>query len=219
MNLARNSYLRRGSSRPDSIGATNYGRPMGISPAGLAMMLKQHGANVAGQMAAAHPALNVGAMAAGLAAHPAAVTHPAFFARPPAFSQPLAAAAAGSGEPEAAYWGVDSGGVLIPAGNAATITVQPQEACWPAGMNVTGGIADNFLISGIFVGVQPLLTTTGAISAAIFVQNTTAPRFRRIFLPVGQNFSVGVVNIDTIAAHRFAATAFGPSAEPRGTCA
>ena len=215
MNLARNTFLRRGSTaRPDAIGAAVNPMGLQINPNVFARALAQHGANVANQMAAAHPALR-GPLMLG---QPATAAHPAFFARPPAFSQPLAAAAAGSGEPEAAYWGVDSGSVLIPAGNAATITVQPQEACWPAGMNVTSGIADNFLISGIFVGVQPLLTTTGAISAAIFVQNTTAPRFRRIFLQVGKNFTVGVVNIDTVNPHRFAATAFGPSAEPRGTC-
>jgi hypothetical protein len=206
MMLARNSFLRRGGyASQDAIGA-----PMRLqfTPAQYQAALAGH----AQAAVAAHPMMR---FPQGI--HVPAANNPmaGFRFNPPPFSPAVAAAAAGSGEPEAAYWGVDSGSTLIAAGNAATITVQPQEACWPAGLNLTSTIADQFLISGIFVGVQPLLTTTGALSAAIFVQNTTAPRFRRIFLQVGKNFTIGVVNFDAVP-RRFACTAFGPSAEPRG---
>ena len=216
MNLARNPFLRRGGfAAPDAIGAgyrdSTYTDSFGqarmklqFSPAQYQAILAQNAANALRQ---APP-------------HAAAPSHPmmqGFRLHPPPFTPAIAAQAAGSGEVESAYWGIDSGAALIAVGFSATITVQPQEACWPSGMNVTQSVADNFLITSIAVGVQPLLTTTGAISAAIFVQNTTAPRFRRIFLQVGKNFSIGVINISAAPA-RFAATAFGPSAEPRGTC-
>jgi len=216
MNLARNQYLRRGGyAAADAIGA-GYRDSMYQDSFGQSRMKLQFSPQQYQQILAQHAANAVAQAGPSVARGAAVAAHPIMRLQVPPFSPALAAQAAGSGEVESAYWGVDSGANLIAATFSATITVQPQEACWPAGLNVTNLVADTFLITSITVGVQPLLTTTGAISAAIFVQNSTAPRFRRIFLAVGKNFGVGVINISAVPA-RFSATAFGPSAEPRGT--
>lgn len=116
--------------------------------------------------------------------------------------------------PQAAYWGIDSGATPIGAGASATITVQPQKACVPITMSLSQAIADAFAIGAITVGVDPIYTTSGLSSAAIFVQNTTAPTFKRIFLQVGKNFSVTVTNVSGAGA-RFIATGIGEDQEPQ----
>lgn len=106
------------------------------------------------------------------------------------------------------YYGVDSGAVLVPAGATALVTVTPQKRHIPEKLSLTEAMASAFLITGIFAGVEPVLATTGPISAAIFVQDSTAPAFKSVIMDVGMDFTVGVTNI-TAAAARFTTTVIG----------
>lgn len=106
------------------------------------------------------------------------------------------------------YYGVDSGAVAIPVGATATITVAPQVRHIPRRLVLTSNVASNFLINDIRVGVNPVLATTGSISAAIFIQDSTAPDFRATVCDVGQDFSVQVTNISG-APNRFTTTVLG----------
>lgn len=105
-------------------------------------------------------------------------------------------------------YGVDSGAVLIPAATTATVTVTPQKRHIPEKLVMSEAIASAFLITGIFAGVEPVLATTGAISAAIFVQDSTSASFKSVIMDVGMDFSVGVTNISGAAA-RFTTTVVG----------
>lgn len=106
------------------------------------------------------------------------------------------------------YFGVDSGAVLILAGATATITVSPQKRNIPEKMFLTAAVATAFLINDIRVGVDPVLATTGSISAAIFIQDSTSAVFRAVICEVGMDFSVTVENISAAAA-RFVSTVVG----------
>jgi hypothetical protein len=106
------------------------------------------------------------------------------------------------------YYGVDSGAVLVPAGATANIIVTPQKRHIPEKLSLTEAMASAFLITGIFAGVEPVLATTGPISAAIFVQDSTAPAFKSVIMDVGMDFTVGVTNISGAPA-RFTTTVIG----------
>lgn len=106
------------------------------------------------------------------------------------------------------YFGVDSGAVLVGVGATATITVSPQKRNIPQKLFLTAAVATAFLINDIRTGVDPVLATNGAISAAIFIQDSTAAVFRAVICEVGMDFSVTVTNI-SLAAARFTATVAG----------
>jgi len=111
-------------------------------------------------------------------------------------------------------YGVDSGAApLIAAGATATITVTPQKRHIPEKLVLSEAMAAAFLITGIFAGVEPVLATTGPISAAIFVQDSTAAQFKSVIMDVGMDFSVGVTNISGAPA-RFTTTVIGKPVPP-----
>lgn len=110
-------------------------------------------------------------------------------------------------------YGVDSGVTLIPNGATATVTVTPQKRHIPERLVMSAAMAGNFLVTGIFAGVEPVLATTGPISAAIFVQDSTAQNFKSVIMDVGMDFSVGVTNISGADA-RFTATVVGKPVPP-----
>ncbi len=110
-------------------------------------------------------------------------------------------------------YGVDSGAVLIPNATTATVTVTPQKRHIPEKLVMSEAIASSFLITGIFAGVEPVLATTGAISAAIFVQDSTSASFKSVIMDVGMDFSVGVTNISGADA-RFTTTVVGKPVPP-----
>lgn len=120
----------------------------------------------------------------------------------------VACNAQGEADKRKTAFGVDSGAVLIAAAGAATITVSPQKRMIPERLYLTATQAANFLINSIDAGVESLLATTGAISAAIFIQNSELIALKSVVMDVGMTFSVAVTNID-VAAHRFTATATG----------
>lgn len=105
-------------------------------------------------------------------------------------------------------YGVDSGTVLIPNGTTANIIVTPQVKHIPEKLVLTTAIANNFLITGIFAGVNPLLATTGPITAALFIQDSTTPALKSMVMPVGMDLTVGVQNISGADA-RFTAAVVG----------
>lgn len=111
------------------------------------------------------------------------------------------------------YYGVDSGPALIGIGLTAQITVIPQKRHIPEKLSLTEAMASNFLITGIFAGVEPVLATTGPISAAIFIQDSTAPAFKSVIMDVGMQFTVGVTNISGAPA-RFTSTVMGKPVPP-----
>ena len=106
-------------------------------------------------------------------------------------------------------YGVNSGAApLIVAGATATIIVTPQKRHIPEKLVMSEAMAAAFLITGIFAGVEPVLATTGPISSAIFVQDSTAAHFKSVIMDVGMDFSVGVTNISGADA-RFTTTVVG----------
>jgi len=110
-------------------------------------------------------------------------------------------------------YGVDSGAALIPAGAAALIVVTPQKRHIPERIVLSTAMAAAFIINSIDAGVESVLATTGPISAAIFVQDSTAGNFKSVIMDVGMDFSVGVTNISGAAA-RFTATVRGKPVPP-----
>ncbi len=111
-------------------------------------------------------------------------------------------------------FGVDSGGVLlIAAGASATILVRPQKTMIPERLVMSETMAGNFLITDIDAGVESLLATTGPISAALFVQDSTVLALKSVMMTVGMDFSVGVTNI-TGAPLRFTTTVVGKPVPP-----
>ena len=102
-------------------------------------------------------------------------------------------------------FGIDSGAANIAAGATATLTVAPQKRNIPVRISLSANVANNFVVTDIRVGVDPVLATVGAISAAVFIQDSAVPPFRAVVCEVGNNFSVTVTNV-TGAAQRFTAT-------------
>ncbi|HUU96634.1 MAG TPA: hypothetical protein VM487_12915 [Phycisphaerae bacterium] len=110
-------------------------------------------------------------------------------------------------------YGVDSGAILLAAGVTATITVTPQKRHIPEKLSLSTAMAAAFLITGIFAGVEPVLATTGPISAAIFIQDSTFGNFKSVVMDVGMDFSVGVTNISGAPA-RFTCNVVGKPVPP-----
>ena len=102
-------------------------------------------------------------------------------------------------------YGLDSGVAGVGAGVTATLTVTPQKRHIPVRIVMGGATAAAFVVTDIRAGVEPILSTVGAISAAIFIQDATAPNFRSVVMEVGMDFSITVTNI-TGANVRFTAT-------------
>lgn len=101
-------------------------------------------------------------------------------------------------------FGIDSGGAaLIPAAGTATVTVSPQVVCVPERLVMTDAMANTFGINGIFSGIQPILATTGLMSAAMFVQDSTMVAFKSVTVTPGMDFTVQVTNVGLGAAARF----------------
>ena len=199
MQIARNNYLR--SARADRIGivippplprggfrpAPPTGRTMSVTPQQMQGLLTAHGNNVANSMAGFH--IN------------ARTPSPPGGSRAPAYgsSSPYAPPSPPRQLPSAVF-GVDSGATLIATTASATINVQPQQRCVPTTMTLTEIIAETFIAANLNVGVKPLLITTGNISLAQFVQNSTSPTFTRIMLTPGVLFSILVTNISGASA-------------------
>lgn len=111
-------------------------------------------------------------------------------------------------------YGLDA---LVPAsgapGSTAAISSSPQKRNVPQRIVVSQTVANNFVLSDIRVGVEPVLATTQNLSMAIFVQDSTAPNFRAVVCEVGMDFTVEVTNV-TGAAARFTATVVGAYIAP-----
>ena len=98
-------------------------------------------------------------------------------------------------------YGVDSGGVtLIPGAGTADVIVTPQKRHIPERLIMSEAMSAAFLIDGIFAGVEPVLATTGPMSAAMFVQDSTLGNFKSVVMDVGMDFTVSVTNISGGAA-------------------
>ena len=105
-------------------------------------------------------------------------------------------------------YGVDSGAVNIAAAATATLTVTPQKRHIPQRIVLSANVANNFVVTDLRSGVEPILATVGAISAAVFIQDATTPPFRSVVMEVGMDFSITVTNV-TGAAQRFTCTVLG----------
>lgn len=105
-------------------------------------------------------------------------------------------------------YGIDSGAANIAAAATATLTVTPQKRHIPQKIVLSANVANNFVVADIRAGVEPILITVGAISAAVFIQDSTIPPFRSVVMEVGMDFSITVTNV-TGAAARFTATVLG----------
>lgn len=105
-------------------------------------------------------------------------------------------------------YGIDSGAANIAAGATATLTVTPQKRHIPQKIVLSQTVANNFVVTDIRAGVEPILATVGAISAAVFIQDSYTPPFRAVVMEVGMDFSITVTNT-TGGAARFTATVLG----------
>jgi hypothetical protein len=111
-------------------------------------------------------------------------------------------------------YGLDSGGVnLIIANETRSLSTSPQKRNVPTRLVVSQTVANNFVLSDIRVGVEPVLATTQSLSMSIFVQDSTAPNFRAVVAEVGMDVSVTVTNI-TGAPARFTSTIVGAYLAP-----
>lgn len=106
-------------------------------------------------------------------------------------------------------YGIDSAAVNIAAAATATLTVTPQKRHIPQRIVLSAATAANFVVNDLRVGVEPVLATTGAISAAVFIQDASqTPPFRAVVCEVGMTVSIQVTNISGAAA-RFTCTVIG----------
>jgi hypothetical protein len=108
-------------------------------------------------------------------------------------------------------YGLDAAAVA--AGATSSLSTSPQKRNIPTRLTVSQTVANNFVLSDIRVGVEPVLATTQNLSMAIFVQDSTAPNFRAVVAEVGMDVSVVVTNISGAAA-RFTATIVGAYLAP-----
>lgn len=99
------------------------------------------------------------------------------------------------------------------AGQTKAVSSSPQKRNVPQRIVVSQTVANNFVLSDIRVGVEPVLATTQNLSMAIFVQDSTAPNFRAVVCEVGMDFTVEVTNV-TGASARFTATVVGAYIAP-----
>ena len=116
---------------------------------------------------------------------------------PPAQQGALALATAAEAERLASLtvrYGVDSGQIGVAGGATAVISVTPQKPHRPERLVLSEAVSNVFVIADIRAGVDPVLATTGAISAAEFVPNSNSPPFNAVDMPVGKTFSVAATN-------------------------
>lgn len=106
------------------------------------------------------------------------------------------------------YFGLDSGATAIAAGATATLTTSPQVRNIPKQISVSQAVGTAFAISSILIGVAPVLATSSNISAAIFIEDSTANPFKSQVLEVGMDFSMTVTNVSANPI-RFLATIVG----------
>lgn len=109
---------------------------------------------------------------------------------------------------EAPMFGLDTGAAGVAAAAQATIVVTPQRRNIPTRITLSQNVANAFVIDRLVVGAENLLSTAASISAATFVQDSTAPNFRSPVMEVGMDFSISVTNV-TGAVQRFTATVHG----------
>lgn len=107
-------------------------------------------------------------------------------------------------------YGLDSNFI---AAETKAVSTSPQKRNVPQRIVCSQTVANNFVLSDIRVGVEPVLATTSNLSMAIFVQDSTAPNFRAVVCEVGMDFTVEVTNV-TGAAARFTATVVGAYIAP-----
>lgn len=108
-------------------------------------------------------------------------------------------------------YGLDAASVA--ANQPQSISTSPQKRNIPTRLVVSQTVANNFVLSDIRVGVEPVLATTQNLSMAIFVQDSTAPNFRAVVAEVGMDVTVVVTNISGAAA-RFTGTIVGAYIAP-----
>jgi hypothetical protein len=97
-------------------------------------------------------------------------------------------------------YGFDSGAVAVAAAATAVITVAPQRRHIPERLVVGAAVAANFVIADIRIGVDPVLATTGLISAASFLPDSTVNAFKSVVCEVGTDVTVSVTNISAAGA-------------------
>lgn len=102
---------------------------------------------------------------------------------------------------------------VVVANTTNSLSTSPQKRNVPTRLVVSQTVANNFVLSDIRVGVEPVLATTQNLSMAIFVQDSTAPNFRAVVCEVGMDFTATVTNI-TGADSRFTATIVGAYIAP-----
>jgi hypothetical protein len=105
------------------------------------------------------------------------------------------------------YFGLDSTATIATT-VTATLTTSPHVRNIPKQISVSTPVGEGFAISSILIGVQPVLATSSNISAAIFIEDSTANPFKSQVLEVGMDFSMTVTNI-TAGSLRFLATIVG----------
>lgn len=170
-------------------------------------------AAVGRQQAAARPQLRP-----GLQLRPGAFARPAGPALSPAYNPVLQALAENPLEAargDDVYYGLDTGSAGVNGGSTASLSTTPQKRHIPKRMTVSSTVANNFVISDIRVGVEPVLATTSNMSMAIFIQDATAPSFRAVICEVGMDFTIVITNV-TGANARFTASVVGTYLPPAG---
>lgn len=110
-------------------------------------------------------------------------------------------------------YGLDTGSTNVAAAATVSVSTTPQKRHIPKKISLTSTVAGNFILSDIRVGVEPVLATTGNISLAIFIQDSTSPPFRAVLCEVGMDFTVVVTNVNA-AGQRFTATVIGTYVPP-----
>lgn len=148
------------------------------------------------------------------------VPRPGFRPSPAAMAAAAPAVAAAARLPTAelargddVIYGLDSGTTPIAAGATASLTTTPQKRHIPKRIFCSQIVANNFVLSDIRVGVEPVLATTANISLAVFVQDSTSPPFRAVICEIGMDFTVVVTNVGGAGA-RFVATVLGTYLPP-----
>ena len=131
----------------------------------------------------------------------------------PQFAQPYqdqdGAEAFEAARGDEALFGMDSGPTLIGAGLGGTVFTAPQKPVIPTRMVLSDAMSNNFTMSSLTVGVEPIFLTNGVnISLAAFTPQSTASEFRSVLCHVGNTISAVITNISG-APQRFIASIYG----------
>lgn len=107
-----------------------------------------------------------------------------------------------------ALFGMDSGAALLAPGTGGTVFTGPQKPCIPTRLVLSDNMANNFTMSNLSVGVEPILLTNGTnINLACFTPQSTASPFRSVLCHVGNTISAAITNFGGANA-RFIATIY-----------